>query len=202
MRDSGLGIEEKGSETMTAMSPSFTVRPGERDQPWSSAFSEPLWYAAYTWANHEKRVADQFADRSVEHFLPTFESIRRWKDRKMRIQQPLFTGYIFVRLALKDRLRVLQVPSVVRLVGFNGQPAAVSDQEIDTLRKSMIPGLQALPHPYLRVGRRVRIVRGPLIGAEGVLVRRKNAIRFVLLMDLIMRAASVEVDAADIQPIP
>ena len=164
--------------------------------------SEPQWYAAYTWANHEKRVADQFVERTVEHFLPTFESIRRWRDRRMRIQQPLFSGYIFVRLALQDRLRVLQVPSVVRLVSFNGQPAALSDQEIDTLRKSLIPELGALPHPYLRVGRRVRIVKGPLYGAEGVVVRKKNGFRFVLLMDLIMRAASVDVDAADIQAIP
>jgi len=165
-------------------------------------YSEPQWYAAYTWANHEKRVADQFVERTVEHFLPTFESIRRWKDRRMRIRQPLFSGYIFVRLALQDRLRVLQVPSVVRLVSFNGQPAALSDQEIDTLRKSLIPELRALPHPYLKVGRRVRIVKGPLYGAEGVVVRKKNGFRFVLLMDLIMRAASVDVDAADIQAIP
>lgn len=178
------------------------VNPGEGYMQRPVAYSEPQWYAAYTWANHEKRVADQFVERRVEHFLPTFESIRRWKDRRMRIQQPLFSGYIFVRFALQDRLRVLQVPSVVRLVCFNGQPAALSDQEIDTLRKSLIPELRALPHPYLRVGRRVRIVKGPLCGAEGVVVRKKNSFRFVLLMDLIMRAASVEVDAADIQAIP
>jgi transcription antitermination factor NusG len=165
-------------------------------------YVEPRWYAVYTCANQEKRVADQFLQRRVEHFLPTFETIRRWKDRRMRIQQPLFSGYIFVRLALRDRLRVLQVSSVVRLVGFNGCPTPVSDHEIDTLRKSLIPELGALPHPYLRVGKRVRIVKGPLHGAEGVLVRKKNAFRFVLLMDMIMQAASVEVDASDIQAIP
>jgi transcription antitermination factor NusG len=184
------------------MASDCAIHPGERHVQWHVGYSEPQWYAAYTWANHEKRVADQFVERRVEHFLPTFESVRRWKDRRMRIQQPLFSGYIFVRLALQDRLRVLQVPSVVRLVSFNGQPAALSDQEIDTLRKSLIPELRALPHPYLRVGRRVRIVKGPLYGAEGVVVRRKNGFRFVLLMDLIMRAASLEVDAADIQAIP
>lgn len=178
------------------------VNQAEGHVEWPVGHSEPHWYAAYTWANHEKRVADQFVERRVEHFLPTFESIRRWKDRRMRIQQPLFSGYIFVRLALQDRLRILQVPSVVRLVSFNGQPAPLSDQEIDTLQKSLIPELRALPHPYLKVGRRVRIVKGPLSGAEGVVVRRKNGLRFVLLMDLIMRAASVEVGAADIQAIP
>jgi|SRR5882672_3312889 len=178
------------------------VKSGEGHVQWPVGYSEPQWYAAYTWANHEKRVADQFVERRVEHFLPTFESIRHWKDRRMRIQQPLFSGYIFVRLALQDRLRVLQVPSVVRLVSFNGRPAVLSDQEVDILRKSLIPELRALPHPYLKVGRRVRIVKGPLYGAEGVVVRKKNGFRFVLLMDLIMRAASVDVDAADIQAIP
>ena len=168
---------------------------------WPLVNSEPQWFAAYTWANHEKRVADQFVQRSVEHFLPTCETIRRWKDRKVRIQQPLFSGYIFVRLALRDRLQVLQVPSVVRLVGFNGCPAALSDQEIETLRKSLIPDLGALPHPYLKEGKRVRIVKGPLHGVEGILIRKKNAFRFVVSIDLIMRAASVEVDAADVERI-
>lgn len=164
--------------------------------------TRPAWYAAYTWANHEKRVADQFVQRNVEHFLPTFETVRHWKDRKVRIQQPLFPGYIFVRLALRERLKVLQVPSVVRLISFNGYPAALPSQEIETLRNSVLPEMGVAPHPYLKEGRKVRIVRGPLCGAEGILVRKKNAFRFVLLIDLIMRAVSVEVDAADIQAIP
>src|ERR1700676_1933407 len=82
-------------------------------------FHELLWYAAYTSANHEKRVAEQLGVRSLEHFLPVYESVRRWKDRRMKLQLPLFPGYVFVRLALCDRLQVLQVPAVVKLVGFN-----------------------------------------------------------------------------------
>src|SRR6266852_464107 len=80
--------------------------------------TQPHWYAAYTSANHEKRVAVQLKERAVENFLPLYESVRRWKDRRMKLQLPLFPGYVFVRLALRDRLRVLQIPSVVRLVGF------------------------------------------------------------------------------------
>ena len=105
---------------MMMASSSLSVRDDQALVHWLEVDAEPAWYAVYTCANHEKRVADQFVQRSVEHFLPTFETIRRWKDRKMRIQQPLFPGYIFVRLLLRDRLRVLQVPSVVRLVGFGG----------------------------------------------------------------------------------
>src|SRR5215472_2527082 len=72
--------------------------------------SEARWYAVYTCANHERRVADQFAGRNVEHFLPLYESVRLWKDRKVRLQSPLFPGYLFVHMATQERLRVLQVP--------------------------------------------------------------------------------------------
>src|SRR5215470_4543476 len=85
-----------------------------------SVFAERHWYAAYTCANHEKRIAAELQARTVEHFSPLYSSVRRWKDRRVNLELPLFPGYVFVRLALSDRLRVLQIPSVVRLVGFNG----------------------------------------------------------------------------------
>ena len=167
----------------------------------TSGYVEPRWYAAYTSANHEKRVAVQLEQRSVEHFLPLYESLRRWKDRRMKLQLPLFPGYVFVRLALPERLKVLQVPGVARLVGFNGQPAVLPDREIQALRTSLAVQVRAEPHPYLTVGRRVRIERGPLAGVEGILIRKKNALRVVLSLDLIMRSASVEVDVGDIERI-
>jgi transcription antitermination factor NusG len=164
-------------------------------------FYQPHWYAAYTIANHEKRVAVQLGQRAVEHFLPLYDSVSRWKDRRMELQLPLFPGYVFVRLALRDRLQALQVPSVVRLVGFNGQPAVLPDREIEALRTSTAAHLRAEPHPYLTVGRRVRIKRGALEGVEGTLIRRKNALRVVLSIDLIKRSASIEVDASDLERI-
>jgi transcription antitermination factor NusG len=135
----------------------------------------------------------------VEHFLPLYESMRRWKDRRVKLQLPLFPGYVFVRLSLCDRLKVLQVPGVARLVGFNGQPAVLPDREIEALRSSTLVPLGAKPHPYLTVGRRVRIQRGILAGVEGILIRRKNALRVVLSIDPIMRSVSVEVDASDLE---
>jgi transcription antitermination factor NusG len=88
---------------------------------------ELRWFAAYTCANHEKKVREQLDQRSVESFLPLYETVRRWKDRRMCLQLPLFAGYVFVRMAMVDRLRVLQVPSIVRIVGFNGHLAALPD---------------------------------------------------------------------------
>ncbi len=162
---------------------------------------DPRWYAAYTSANHEKRVAEQLEVRSVEHFVPLYESMRRWKDRKVRLQLPLFPGYVFVRLALRDRLRVLEVPGVARLVGFNGLPCALPDSEIEALKAGLASGVRAEPHPYLTVGRRVRVKTGPLAGVEGVLKRKKNSARLVISLDLIMRSVAVDVEAADVEPL-
>lgn len=171
------------------------------DSPGSAVeYYEPRWYAAHTSANHEKRVALQVAQRSLEHFLPVYESVRQWKDRRIKLELPLFPGYVFVRLALRDRLRVLQVPGVARLVGFNGVPTSLPDEEIERLRVALAEGLRAEPHPYLKVGRRVRITRGPLAGREGLLKRWKGGLRVVLSIESIQRSISMEVDASSVMP--
>jgi transcription termination/antitermination protein NusG len=162
--------------------------------------AEPHWYAAYTCANHEKRVAEQMRERSVDHFLPQYRAMRRWKDRRVQLDLPLFPGYVFVRVSLGERLRVLQVPSVVRLVSFGGRPVALPDEQMTRLREGLASKMQAGPHPYLTVGRRVRILRGALAGLEGILVRLRGSVRVVLTLELILRSISVEVDAADIAP--
>ena len=164
-------------------------------------YREARWYAAYTRAQHEKRVAQQLAEREVEHYLPVYEAVHRWKDRRMRVHLPLFPGYVFVRIQLRNRLEVLRIPSVTRLVGFNGAPTALGDEEVESLRCALAQGVRATPHPFLTVGRRVRITAGPLRGAEGILLRRKGNFRVVLSVDLIMRSVIVDVSAADLQPV-
>jgi transcription antitermination factor NusG len=163
-----------------------------------AAAAEPRWYAVYTCANHEKRVAEHFASRSVEHFLPKYESVRRWKDRKVRLRLPLFPGYLFVHMAAQERLCVLQVPGVVRLVGFNGSPAPMPEEDISRIREFLGQGWRVEPHPYLQAGRRARVVRGPLFGLEGIVMRRKNRNRLVLSFDLIQRSMAIEMDEGDL----
>jgi len=165
------------------------------------AWEEEHWYAAYTCAQHEKRVAAELEKREVEHFLPLYSSVRRWKDRRVQLEFPLFPGYVFVRLALCDRLRVVQIPSVVRLVGFGGLPTALPDAEMEILRTGLGQSLRAEPHPFLTVGRRVRIAAGPFTGLEGVLKRKKSSLRVVVTLELIQRSVAVDVDAADIRPL-
>src|SRR6266852_9173126 len=140
------------------------------DLPTSPA--EPQWYAAYTSANREKRVAEQLTVRTVEHFLPCYESVRRWKDRRVRLQMPLFPGYVFVRITPRDRLKVFEVPGMVRLVGFNGVPTPLPEQEIEAIRSALFQN-KAEPYRFLTSGRRVQVKSGPLTGLRGVFIRRK-----------------------------
>ena len=120
------------------------------------------WYAAYTCPRHEKYVARQLDERCIDTFLPLYRSLRRWKDRRTQIELPLFPGYVFVHFDLQQRLRILELPGVVRLVSFNGQPATLPEYEIETLRKGLDLQIYAEPHPYLHVGRRVRVLHGPM----------------------------------------
>jgi len=158
------------------------------------------WYAAYTSANHEKRVAEQLGIREVEYFLPLYASVRQWKDRRVELKLPLFPGYVFVRIALLESLRVLQVPGVARLVGFGGMPTALPEEEMAALRTGLAGGVRAQPHPFLRRGRHARIKAGPLAGLQGIVVRRKNRARFILSVELIQRSVVVEVDEAHLEP--
>jgi transcription antitermination factor NusG len=166
---------------------------------YAPAQGELRWYALYTCAQHEKSVAKQLAERSVECFLPLYEKVRRWKDRRVKIQFPLFAGYVFARICLKDRLRAVQVPGIVRLVGFNGHPTPLPDDEILALRNGLSAARGAEPCGYVQVGRRVRIQSGPLTGLEGILQRKKSGMRFVISLQLIQRSVAVEVQEADLE---
>jgi transcription antitermination factor NusG len=162
--------------------------------------AELRWYAAYTCANQEKRVAAELRARSVEHLLPLYSSLRRWKDRRVRLELPLFPGYVFVRMALRDRLRLLQIPRVVQLVSFNGHPAALPEEDIHAIQSCLGGGCHVEPHPFLQAGRRARVMNGPLLGLEGIILRRKKKTRFVLSFELIARSVAVELDESELMP--
>ena len=159
----------------------------------------PCWYAAYTYGNHEKKAAAEIARRGVESFLPVYRTVRRWSDRRVELKMPLFPGYVFVRLALHDRLKVLQVSGVSRLVGFGGAPVALPEEQIATLRAGLNGPLRAEPHPFLAIGRRVRVKVGPLQGLEGFVIRRKSGTRLIITLDLIQRSVAVEMEAEDLE---
>lgn len=162
---------------------------------------EPHWYAAYTRHNHERTVLDHFVQRSLESWFPTYETTRRWKDRKVQLRFPLFPGYIFVRVALKERRRILDVPGFVRLVGFGGSPTPLTNEDISAVQKACHCACRRVePCAYLFAGARVRIIDGPFQGMEGAVVRRKGNLRVVVSLELIKSSFMVEVDQAEIRP--
>lgn len=179
---------------------SNSIAPNEWRAPaLPSEYRAEHWYAAYTSANHEKKSAVEISRRGVESFLPVYRAVRRWSDRRVELDMPLFPGYVFVRLALQDRLCVLQVPGVAKLVGFGSQPTAIPDDQINILRSGLSQRLHAQPHPYLTAGRRVRVSSGPFQGLEGIIVRRNNRNRLVISLELIQRSVAVEVNGSELE---
>lgn len=163
-------------------------------------YLDAKWFAAYTRSRHEKRVLEQLQVNSIECFLPLYNVMSHWKDRDTCVQLPLFPGYIFVRIDLRNRMRVLQAPGVVRLVGQNNKPESLPEMEIEALRTAMTQKIPLDPHPFLQAGENVIITNGPFEGLEGVLLR-KNKLRVVLSLAQIHSSFVLDVDAFDIQPI-
>lgn len=158
------------------------------------------WYAVYTRSRHEKVVAEELWKRQIEVFLPLRNVLSKWKDRRKEVQFPLFPGYLFVKVEMDARrLDILRVPSVVRIIGFNNEPASIPSEQIEAVKTLVFSELLYDPYPDMVVGSRVRIKRGPLRGLEGYLVEKKSRYRFVITVDLIQQAVSCEIEAADVE---
>jgi transcription antitermination factor NusG len=159
------------------------------------------WYAVYTTPRHEKHVAELLVERDIETFLPLYRTVRHWKKScPTLLELPLFPCYLFVRVRRSARGPVLSMPGVLSIVGSPKEPWPLPLFEIEALRFGVQMG-KIEPHPYLKVGERVRITTGSMAGVEGILVRKKNEFRFVLTLDAIMRSVAVEVDANDLEPV-
>lgn len=162
----------------------------------------PHWYALWTRSRHEAVVRSQLSERQIEAFLPTVSRWSRWKDRKKKIDWPLFPGYCFARFEINQSLTVLKCTGVVSIVSFEGQPAPVEEREIESIRRLVESELQYDPCPLIKTGSLVEVVAGPLRGVTGRLTRKDAArARLVLSVDLIGQAVSVEVDVADVRTV-
>jgi len=158
------------------------------------------WLAVWTRSRHENVVKHRLERRGLETFLPTVARWSRWKDRRRKIDWPLFPGYCFVRVAPDDLHRVATVSGVVSIVAFGGRPAPVDPREIESVRRLVESELRCDPCPLVREGDLVEVVRGPLRGVVGRLVRKGAHARLVVAMSLLSRGAEVEIDAADVRP--
>ena len=158
------------------------------------------WFAIWTRSRHEQVVCEQLEKRKIEVFLPTVTRWSRWKDRKKKIDWPLFPGYCFARFDPDNPLAILKCTGVVNIISFDGKPAPIPSVEIDSIRRLVGSELQYDPCPLLHEGQLVEVTHGPLKSVVGRLMRKDGPrARLVLSVDLIGQAVSVEVDAADVR---
>jgi transcription antitermination factor NusG len=159
------------------------------------------WYAVFTIPQHEKAVVRHLALREIESFLPTYETVRVWKNRqRVRTVFPLFPSYLFVHINCRQRTRVLGSPGVIHIVGNGHEYIPVPDSAIGLLRLG-VQSRNLEPFRDLVVGKKVRIRRGSMQGVQGVLVRKGNGQRFVLALDMINQYAVIEIGAEDLEPL-
>ncbi len=171
------------------------------DRQPAGAVSDRRWYAVYTVPQNEKSAVRHLDLRSVESFLPTYETVRVWKNRqRVKTILPLFPSYLFVHIDSAERVKVLQTPGVLQIIGNGRNLIPLEDTEVEFLR-SGFHGRKAEPYSELVVGERVRIKAGMMQGLEGTLVRKPSSLRFVLTLSLINQHAAVEVDADTLESV-
>lgn len=179
----------------------------EFEMPAAETFQTALhhaspWWAVYTRHQHEKVIAEMLSTKGFEVFLPLYESTRRWKDRTKVLSLPLFPCYLFVRGGFERRLQVMTTPGIHMILHRGEEVAVIPDEEIEAIQKAVEGPRSVEPHPFLRCGMRVRVIRGALEGVQGILIRKKNLLRLVLSVDMLAQSVSVEVHASDVEPCP
>jgi transcription antitermination factor NusG len=177
------------------------VETGAAMGPAADSAAERRWFATFTLPQNEKSVLKQLDVRDVESFLPTYETVRVWKNRqRKKVTLPLFPTYLFVRINRAERAKVLRCPGVLHIVGTHKEPLPLADAEVELLR-SGVCRRRVEPYRDLVVGDRVRIKSGIMRGVQGTLVRRNSHLRFVLTIQLINQHAAIEVNAEDMEPV-
>ena len=168
---------------------------------WPAPEQTESWYALQTRVHRERVVEQRLHERGLVTFLPTVTEIRRWSDRKKKVEFPLFASYLFVRLSPRkvDHLRVLCVEGVFQFVGTRGQATPIPEQQIDAVRALINGGVKWSAHPFLKIGQRVRVRSGALAGIEGVLASRTGESTLVISVDAIQRSMAVRIDGYDVE---
>ena len=161
----------------------------------------PCWYALHTRSRHEKVARDQLTAKGITNLLPLWHKRSKWKDRIKIVDVPLFNGYIFGYFPLKQKIDVLQSIGVVRIVSFEGKPVPVPEEQIQAVQTMMKQHMHYDPHPFLEEGMRVRVKRGVMAGAEGILITKRQHYRLVISVDLIRQSVAVDIDSADVEPV-
>ncbi|MGA2848337.1 MAG: UpxY family transcription antiterminator [Terracidiphilus sp.] len=164
-------------------------------------FSDLTWYAVQTSYRSEQRVAQALTTKGLNTYLPLLREVHQWTDRKKAIDVPAFSGYLFVNYepTLRNRVKVLETNGVVRMVGGNHTPSPIPVEEIEVVRRTLSSGVACDRCDALTPGAKVRVVRGPLAGVQGQLVRIKNSLRLVVAISVFSQAISAELGLNDVE---
>ncbi len=165
------------------------------------------WYAVHTRSRHESKVCDGLTLKSIHAFLPKIETWSRRKDRRKRIQLPMFPGYLFVEMMRADnqeRLDILKTPGVVKILGTarGNIPIPVPDEKIEAIRRLVDSNVEIQHYRYPKVGERGRILDGPFRDIEGLVVKadpRKDL--FVITIEILQRAVAIEMQGFQVERI-
>ena len=185
---------------MNAIGSTDLVNSTTQENP-SSKIDTLHWYAIYTRPRFEKKVDAQLKEKGFESYLPLHTVVRQWSDRRKKVEEPLFRGYVFVRTTPRERVHSLQIIGAVRMVGFGGRPSIVPDEQIEAVRRILKEGLKVETIDYIQTGDLVEVVQGPLMGLKGVLMEKRHRGRFVISIDSIRQSISVEIDVRDVRKI-
>jgi transcription antitermination factor NusG len=167
--------------------------------------NDAQWSVLWTHSNTERRVEEQLRGKGFDTFLPMVKSWSRRRGAQLPILLPMFPGYVFVRQVVDKRsyIELLKARGVVKVLGERwDSPAAVPDDEIETIRRVAGADVPVFPYPFLREGQRVRIVDGPLEGLEGILIATKpEKGLLVVSVDLLRRSVAVGVESTQVRPV-
>jgi len=159
---------------------------------------ETSWWVLHVTANHEKRVLQHLTSRSVECYLPLYSERKRWTDRHMVTQRPLFPGYVFTRFSAQHRISVISTPGVFRVLG-DGDHNRVSADEIEKIQAGLAGGLSLRPHAGVPIGTRVRVCDGIFAGAQGMVKELRHPCRVILSIASVQQFFSLEVHMDDLE---
>jgi len=161
----------------------------------------PCWYAVHTRSHFEKKLAADLAAKRMETYLPVFEELHQWKDRRKRVQVPIFPGYVFAWFSdcSRTRLEIHRSPGAVRILSQGERPEPIPEDEIESIRRLLAARVYCFPHPFLREGDWVRVTRGPLRDLQGLLVRVKNQTRLVISIALLSQSVATEIDRGNVE---
>ncbi|HEX3472636.1 MAG TPA: UpxY family transcription antiterminator [Silvibacterium sp.] len=161
------------------------------------------WYAVSTRSRQEKVAANTLQALGITYFLPLQLQKRQWSDRIQTINVPLFPGYLFVHVDpwSSRKLEVLKAPGITKFVGDRTGPLPIHSSEIEGIQSLVHCGVEFAPHPFLKEGDRVRVVRGALAGIEGILVRVGSRSRVVISIEIIYRSLAITVSEHDVEAV-